>query len=348
MKKIIVGIIVLAVIVLVIGAISNSGKSDPVPEPVGSTTTAPVISLSSRSFKMGFVPVPAQPLSTANWLGSFELFGNNAEVIMHHLHFESNNLDGAAFVDGMNKKFGLETFFTIDPLSNDRLSLDPDLKKAGKNFGDDKVRQSYKDLAVKTAETYQPAYLSLGSEVNTYLQKNPSDLQDFVSLVNETIPLVKQASPDSIVTLSLQFEELNGQTGKDEWFMVPLLAEKLDALAFTTYPSLFFKTPADIPLDYYSQFKKYTDKPLLLVESGWPAGGSSSYHGSLANQAAFVARLPELTKDLNLGLWIWWFPHDQAGDGYPDFFRTMGLRQSDGTPKLSWKTWTEIQQLPIK
>ena len=84
----------------------------------------------------------------------------------------------------------------------------------------------------------------------------------------------------------------------------------------------------------------------MIAESGWPTAGGAG--ASIANQTAFLERLPELTKDLNLRLWIWWFPHDWAGTGYAEVFKTMGLRQANGTPKPAWDSWLEIKNLPIR
>ncbi len=55
-----------------------------------------------------------------------------------------------------------------------------------------------------------------------------------------------------------------------------------------------------------------------------------------------------MTKDLDLRLWIWWFPFDWEGPGYGEFFNSMGLISSDGEDeKLALNTWKEIQSKPI-
>jgi len=92
----------------------------------------------------------------------------------------------------------------------------------------------------------------------------------------------------------------------------------------------------------------HTSKPIIIAESGWPTGGSSEFHGSSENQKDFVAKIPELAKEINLKLWIWWFLHDWQGEGYPDYFKTMGLKTSDGQEKPAWKTWQQIFALPKK
>jgi exo-beta-1,3-glucanase (GH17 family) len=97
-----------------------------------------------------------------------------------------------------------------------------------------------------------------------------------------------------------------------------------------------------MPADYYSRILAHTGLPVVIAESGWPTGGDPAWHGSDANQTRFLTRVAELTQPLTLSLWIWWFLHDWAGAGYPAFFQTMGLRNSDGTTKPSWSTWQSI------
>lgn len=108
--------------------------------------------------------------------------------------------------------------------------------------------------------------------------------------------------------------------------------------------------PADpglIPADYYSRIRQYSSKPLIIAESGWPSGGDKAYHGSKENQKKFLATVDRLSEAAGLKLWIWWFLHDWEGEGYPAFFKTMGLRNAKGKEKLAWKEWRRIGQKPF-
>jgi hypothetical protein len=288
---------------------------------------------------MGFVPIPAQPLTTDNWLSAFDLFSKNSDLVMHHVHFDSGNIEGLNFITGMATKYNLKTLIVIDPLSDDRTKIDPGLLALGKDFADQKVRDSYTNLAVKVATEYSPEFLSLGSEINTYLANNPSDATAFISLIEETNVQIKQAAPGITTTLSLQYEELAGKTGKAEWEIAKQLNGTVDAIAFTTYPSAFFNSPEEIPSDYYSQIKDNITAPLIIAESGWPSAGS---HGSATKQKAFVEKLSQVSDDLKVKAWIWWFPHDWDGAGYAEVFKTMGLRKANGTPKSAWDSWVAI------
>jgi hypothetical protein len=49
---------------------------------------------------------------------------------------------------------------------------------------------------------------------------------------------------------------------------------------------------------------------------------------------------------MEIELWIWWFLHDWQGEGFAEYFRSMGFLTSDGKEKASWSTWKEIHAQP--
>lgn len=324
-----------------------------------SCSTAP-----QRSFKMGFAPIPVQPVTSEAWIDVFSLIEQNAEFVLHHSSLdwsmfsqgavaprssEARNLKSADFVIGMSRQCGRSVLLVIDPLSPNREDIDPELPRNwGRNFADASVRGAFRNFAVRMAGDYRPEYLALGSEVNSYMARHPQDAANLASLIIETIPLVRAESPQTVITTTFQFEALNGlPDGVSQWQMLAALEPALDVVAVSTYPSSWFKSPAELPDDYYSRLQQHTSKPIVIAESGWPSGGAPQYHGSPANEEAFLNRVTELTGSVDLRLWVWWFLHDWNGQGYADMFGTMGLYTSDGTPKPAWSTWQQIQGLPL-
>jgi len=341
----------------------------PEPPPTGEALELPI---SERSFELGFMAIPKQPITTDAWFNAFELLRDNGEFVLIHAHIDwldfvdssdtvfeirPQNLESTNFLSEMAKMYGLKTFIVIDPLEGTNREeidakarmLSPELSRLPL-FSDEKLRKAFKNYSVRIARDYKPEYLGLGSEINTYIAKNPEDAENLISLIKETIPLVKQVSPNTKITVTFQFDQLNGTSfsGKTQWDILASLESKLDLVAISSYPSLWFASPEEIPDNYYSQIKEHTNKPIIMAESGWPTAGAAQYHGSYENQNKFLLRFIALTKDLDLKLWIWWFLHDQPGDGYLDFFRTMGMRTSDGQEKPAWKTWQSIHALPMK
>ncbi len=315
-----------------------------------------------RKFLVGFTPVPKQPLSTESWLETWDqLLKQHSEVVLKHLEVDwqaflagpdaasFKELEGLAFVSGMAKRDDLHMFYVIDPLEHNREAIDQKLPPAiGRRFGDAAVRQAFTHYAMRIAKEYKPTYLGLASEINTYFTHHPDDAQAFVSLYKETYQAVKQLSPATQVTATLQYESLSGTIGgSPHWEYLDWFGDTLDVVAISTYPSPFFQNPDAIPADYYTRLARHTTKPAIVAESGGPTGGSAAFHGSEQNQERFLRRFVELTSDLDLRLWVWWFLHDWAGPGYPDFFKTMGLRTSQGHPKPSWETWKAMVARPV-
>lgn len=314
----------------------------------------------SRSFELGFAPIPRQPSDTQSWLDTIALLSKNSEFILHHSKVDwpycagittaensaiTQNLN---FITGLAKEAQLSLFLVIDPLETHRERIDPDLAPTvGTNFADRLVRQAFTNCALRIAQTVKPAYLALGSEINTYILKNPQDSQNLVSLYTETYRRIKQEIPELQMSTTFQFELLNGTfSGLAQWSLLEELEPSLDFIAISTYPSPWFKSPKQIPRNYYRQLRKHSAKPIVIAESGWPSGGDRAYHGSQHNQNQFIKQLPRLSRGIDLRLWIWWFLHDWASGGYGDFFNTMGLRYSDGGAKRSWYLWQQLKARP--
>ena len=117
---------------------------------------------------------------------------------------------------------------------------------------------------------------------------------------------------------------------------------KTDAVAFTTYPCLVYKDPTDVPDDYYAEIREHTLKPIIFSEIGWHSEGSpAGWESSEAEQAAFIIRYHELTKDLSVEISVWSFVYDQDTI---EPFRSMGLLRDDGTSRPAWDSWVKISR----
>ena len=298
-----------------------------------------------------------------DWMDAFELIDRNAEFVLHHVHLSkadwaafSERIDvgtyeayaGLEFIVLMAEQRNLDVFIVIDPLTSNRQDMAANPFATG--FHDPKIREAFKNFSIRIARDYKRLtngrtlrFLALGSEVNTYFKFHPDDASNFITLYGQTYRLLKSEFPQTKITSTLQYELLNGQfDGNPRWDIIQQFGSKLDAVAITTYPGAFFERPDAIPNDYYLRLKQFTKKPILVAESGWPTAGDPSWHGSKENQKRFLTRFIELTSKMNLKLWIWWFPHDSTGEGYPAYFRSMGLRTSDGVAKPAWETWQKI------
>lgn len=217
---------------------------------------------------------------------------------------------------------------------------------------DESTRQIYLDSAVNFAQKYKPQYLGLGIEVNILYEKSPEDFNRFVRFFDDVYGAVKAVSPNTKIFTVFQLERMKGlqgglfggtnDTSNAQWQLLDSFP-KSDLVAFSTYPGLIYKTPSEIPVDYYAEVKSHTAKAIAFTEIGWhsdvyPVGWESSE----AEQAEFVRTFFNLTKELNLEMAIWSFMYDQKDIDMP--FNSMGLRyRSDGTAKLAWNEWINAQ-----
>ncbi len=108
---------------------------------------------------------------------------------------------------------------------------------------------------------------------------------------------------------------------------------------FTTYPSLVFGDPAEIPASYYADLATRTAKPIAFTEIGWHSDAAiAGWESSEVEQAAFVDRYFTLIDALRdrIEMTVWTFVYDLPA---PQPFASMGLRRSDGTARSAWDAW---------
>lgn len=212
----------------------------------------------------------------------------------------------------------------------------------------DEQRSRYIEAIRQFATRNQPAYLGIGIEVNRLEPDSPHTPNDMQSLFADACETAKAASPHTKVFTSFQYERLKGlQSGlfgarndraTAQW---QLLDEFpcADILAFTSYPSLIYKHPADIPQDYYVELTTHTSKPIALSELGWPAASSIRGWASTADdQAAFITRFRELTSSLTPAFTIWSFLYDPPAT---EPFSSMGLIDTDNHERPGLTIWNQ-------
>lgn len=211
---------------------------------------------------------------------------------------------------------------------------------------DDATRQAYADSAAAFAGKYRPKYLGIGIELNTLYEKSPADFDAFASFWSIVYDAVKSRSPTTAVFPVFQLEKMKGLDGglfggvndpsRSNWSLLDRFA-KADMIAFTTYPGLIYKTPSEIPADYYSDIGLHTSKPIAFTEIGWHSDDTPrGWESSEAEQAEFASTFFTLARVTNPELVVWSFLYDQ---NTVEPFRSMGLRRSDGSARQAWEVW---------
>jgi hypothetical protein len=254
----------------------------------------------------------------------------------------------------------LHLFFAIDPTDGatgrDRLAaLTGDL--AGRNFGDPDLRSAFLSYAQYVALNYHPDYIALGVEMNLYYEKNHEDMDNFVSLYNDAYDRVKDASPNTQVTVTFQYEDMQGllpteDRHQTDWQLLRLFEAKSDVTAISTYPSFAYAHAADLPATYYGQLRGFTEKPIVIAEMGYSSAASAQgvNNGTEADQAAFLKRVLADADTLKMPLVIWFAGWDPAyaQDTSLAVFSHIGLLREDGSEKPAWSIWSAAARRPYK
>ncbi len=321
-----------------------------------------------RSFMMGISTLPRE-LNGKAYADTFDLAAANGEmVLIQRTPPWSDFVPGADISDQTAKTTAsekdaisskhLRLFFAIDPTDGttgrDRLAGLP-ASMAGKDFSDPDVRSAFLTYAQYVAINYHPAYLALGVEMNLYNEKNKDDFENFKSLYFEAYDRVKQSSPDTQVTATWQYEDLQGRLPTEDqhfpaWQLVKAFDAKMDVAAISTYPSFAFAKASDIPDIYYSQLRGFTEKPIVIAEMGYSsaAGAQGINNGTEAEQAAFVTRALTEAEDLKMPFVIWFAGWDPAyaKDTAFGVFQHIGLLHEDGSEKPAWALWADAARRP--
>ncbi len=210
----------------------------------------------------------------------------------------------------------------------------------------DSVKRGYKAGAVAFVNVYKPAYIGFGIEVNSLHETSPADYNSFKAFFTEVAKAVKQASPNTRVFTVFQLEKLRGLRGGlfggkndptvNDWALLGDFPDA-DLLAFTTYPCLVYKDPADIPSDYYTAgITQHTSKPIAYSEAGWFRVGFAGWDSSPEEQARFVALYIEKTRPLKPEFLVWSFLYDQE---VAEPFMSMGLLGKFDSTSPAWEAW---------
>lgn len=193
------------------------------------------------------------------------------------------------------------------------------------------------------AKEFKPKYFSLGNEINDYFYLHPEQLEDYLSLYDETHKTIKQESPETKVFVVFSYTHL---IDNDQWDMVEQFDKRSDLIGLTSYPWKHFDNPEDIDSDYYERINQYTDKPIAFTEIGWISAKSAE--SSEKEQAEFLTKFLELTKNVDKEMINWLFLHEAELEGFVGAITehetgTIALKNIDGSKKQVYDVWVELK-----
>ena len=203
------------------------------------------------------------------------------------------------------------------------------------------LRSRFSDVVVSFAGKYKPEYIGLGNEINLEYEESPQLFEQKMEFYGRVYGEIKAVSPDTRVFTVFQLERMKGRKdglfGKNAtapyWFLLGN-ASKFDVIAFTTYPSLIYKDPADIPNDYYKEIRLHTPKPIAFSEVAWFHEGQEGWESVDFEQARFIRLFFLLNTDSHPEFAIWPFLYDPAAAPPAD---KMGLIYNS---TIAFDAWT--------
>ena len=325
---------------------------------------------STRTFAMGLSSLPSD-LTEESYADAFELAASVGEVILIRRSppwdelltagpFPSDETAEATQRETrLADDYGLDVLVAIDATGvseeTGQLAGLPE-EQRGAGFADEAVRKGFISYAQYIAVNWHPRYLALGVDVNRYYRQNPEDFEHFVSVYQEAYEAIKAQAPETLVFPTFQLEEMQGRLPLDgphdpQWALIDRFAARMDLLAVSSYPGLVFADPSRLPDDYYAQLSKYTDRPIVIAETGYPSQleGAARSQGNEERQSAFLRRVLSDAEELDMPLVVWFVGQDPTFTGGPafDLVRHIGLLRQDGTEKPAWSVWSQTARRPL-
>jgi hypothetical protein len=238
------------------------------------------------------------------------------------------------------KERGLKVHLYLSPILLGPGRNQPEIPASvgGTSFSDPKVREAYKSQVLQLA-ALAPDYLGLATEVN-FLAQNPPEFAAFVSLAHEAYRAVKQKYPAQTVTISFQWDVM---TAHRQFDLLKQFADCLDVYSFTTYPDAFGDPVRKLPADYLGSVRKVLPTQRVgFSEVGWSSAPPSSEDA----QAAFFARLPELTNGARFEFVTLALMHDvPIFSGPLERLNHVGIRTIDDRPKKAWEAIVHLPEM---
>ena len=212
-------------------------------------------------------------------------------------------------------------------------------------FSDKNVHIPYIQAALELA-SLKPPYLCLATEINLLAFASIDEYVKFAAVYKRLYQEVKKVSPETKVFVSFQWDFFQLMANKEprriseHRKLIEIFRPELDVLAFTSYPSDHYKTPAEVPANYYERISEYV-KPadeIHFMEIGWPTSGT----GTEAEQVAFIERLPSLMAKIKPKVVAWSLLHDVDTSALGGDLASTGLKHPDGRPKAGLRAFSQL------
>lgn len=371
MKKIliIVSVIILAFFVM------TFLKNRPQPQPQANTTEEQLCfdevakqgsPKTTRSYLMGFSYFLPPLKNPQDNLKRLNIWAKRADASLNHV-----SVPWAKLLGGMSaqeavaelekeqmkplRAKNLKIIITLEPLDGiERSKESEELVKAGRSITEPEIQKLFQDYAVEIARQVKPAYFGLVAEVNLFkAQGDPKVYSALAKMANDSAREIKKIAPAIPLYISVHAETAWGAAGNwngekkyvgvgDAFKDFPFT----EVLGVSTYPHWGFRSPADIPADYFTKLLEGKNLSILVTESGWP-----SKFGLITTspviESCWIRKLALLADSVNARFignvlssdFEKWIP---IPNPVIEQFSSQGLLDADLNPKPALTEWDAI------
>lgn len=337
-------------------------------------------SAQTRSFYMGFSPwLYEASLNAQDWV--YDTIFQYGDIISEHMEEGvpwQESYDNVEFpinfLTEINSRVtrvpsGKKVLLQVSPLNISRDGLAPNRGNTANEpltapwntyeFNSPQVKTAFRNYVFRMKEYFQPDYLQIGVESNLLYRNNPSKWAAYVELHQYIYTELKTYYPDLPVSVSLFcvpfFPQWSAPDNlQDQLNALADLETHADLIAFSMHPFMSGLLAESFPSDYCSTLFSYTNKPIAISESSYPAQVWQTitppvltFNGSQEKQDAFLLDILTNANTYNLQYVIWYSVRDYdtlwkntLGESeLALIWRDTGLYDEPGEARDAMDTW---------
>ncbi len=231
----------------------------------------------------------------------------------------------------------------IRPLHTNQKVMPKDLMS--KPFDDPEVIDRFNkmlDWALAQVKGSDLVSLSIGSELDIYLQAHPKEWSQYETFLRKTADHARAVRPGLKISAEMTF---TGYTGPDREKAISL-NRYVDVVGVSYYPTDGMEQKARVPQTVYKDFAtmvKIADgKPIIYYQFGYPSGTKCG--SSEAQQAQFVRDAfqawDQYKNEVQLLNFTWMYELSPAAvSGYTKFYHFDNGGFRDFLGSLGYRTW---------
>ena len=261
---------------------------------------------------MGFSPIPPR-LTTAEVLRTADEMSKHADAALMVLDIPWAALlaDTSAAVLVRRDQLQLARLLTqrgvpltvqLEPANGlDRGAESAALVALGRSITEPAVQRVYREYVAAFDSIVRPDYLLLAVETNLIrAASKPGVYSALVTMSNAAAAERRAAGSTTRLMVSVQVDVAWGRLPGGNGGFVGIARDRadfpfVDVLGLSSYPYLAgFKSPEDIPLDYYSRLGAGASLPMMVTEGGWSSGSVAGMTSSPELQARYIRRQMQL------------------------------------------------------